>query len=416
MNVYKCPSCGASFDPLKVTFLSTVKCEFCGQVVSVYGEQYQRKIITKIKQIKIALQDKDCEKAQKLCKKALNMDPENAELYYLKILSDWWLYDDDRIKKAVHEKVLANGKTSYGFKEDSDYQKAYRFGDEEFKKYLEDFDTNVVYNTGVEKQTYGQYKYAIKAFEQIEDIGYKDTEQRLAKCRNMLTKERFNTVSGDHNSMRLSHSDNFVRYHNNEVGKSVNGKAPQSKNGMVIAFLVFIIGICAISLFSTIYKNVKPVQEERQEQVIPSDTIISNMVDKYNENNNNKLTFKGSFTPSYENGSHYRTEFRLPAFSDATGITYDMSGKTVDFVIYEYKGFSDYNIRIYADGLSLYQCKDLIKSFSPILDDSLTTAELNETISYIDERKEANGYYYGDLGLVLLGNGTKGYSLMIKKE
>ncbi|MBQ7990896.1 MAG: hypothetical protein IJ251_07625 [Oscillospiraceae bacterium] len=403
MNVYKCPSCGASFDPLKVTFLSTVNCEFCGQTVSVYGEQYQQRIITKIKQIKLALQDKDCEKAQKLCKSALNIDVENAEIYYLKLLSDWWLYDEDRIQNATHTKLLADGEHSYGFKDDPDFQKAYRFGNVDFKKYLERFDANVVYNTGVEKQQYGQYKDAIQAFEQIENIGYKDTKQRLAECRSLLKRERVNSVSQNYNSEKNRNSD--AKNGNKDIKQSIK------------SFRKWLIFIAACCLFIIVFsrplgssKPDKPDKEDQQTQTILPDDIV----DRYNADHSVKLVSKGTFTPSDRDSGHYRTEFRLPAFRDAIGKTYDMDGKTVDIIVYQ--SIYEYNIRIYADGLSFSQCKDLIEGFSPLLDESLTTSDLNETISYLEERKEANGYYYGDLGLVVLGNSAKGYHLMIKKE
>lgn len=46
----------------------------------------------------------------------------------------------------------------------------------------------------------------------------------------------------------------------------------------------------------------------------------------------------------------------------------------------------------------------------------MTDATVKETIDYISEKKEANGYYYGELGLLLLGSEAKGYDLMINTD
>lgn len=40
--------------------------------------------------------------------------------------------------------------------------------------------------------------------------------------------------------------------------------------------------------------------------------------------------------------------------------------------------------------------------------------DVQTAVDYVDEHKEANGYYYSNLGLVLLGSDVKGYNLMIK--
>ncbi|MBS7228052.1 MAG: hypothetical protein KIG49_00550 [Eubacteriales bacterium] len=78
--------------------------------------------------------------------------------------------------------------------------------------------------------------------------------------------------------------------------------------------------------------------------------------------------------------------------------------------------FGDIDVRIYTDGATLDQCKELIQYASQLLDPTMTDATVKETIDYISEKKEANGYYYGELGLLLLGSEAKGYDLMIKAD
>lgn len=75
---------------------------------------------------------------------------------------------------------------------------------------------------------------------------------------------------------------------------------------------------------------------------------------------------------------------------------------------------SDSNIRIYMDGATLDQCEQMIKYASPIMDKTASDGDIQGAINQIKEHKEANGYYYANLGLLLLGNDTKGYEFMLK--
>ncbi|MDO5150913.1 MAG: zinc ribbon domain-containing protein [Oscillospiraceae bacterium] len=151
------------------------------------------------------------------------------------------------------------------------------------------------------------------------------------------------------------------------------------------------------------------------EEIMAFDSIIENMVDEYNSKSNDKLTFVEDFVPSDKRGKHYRTEFRLEAYQDAIGKSYSLNGSTVDFVIHE-KFTKEYDIRLYSDGIAIDECKLLISGFSPLLDPNMKASDIDDTIKYIEERREANGYYYGELGLLLLGNDNKGYELMIKTD
>ena len=78
--------------------------------------------------------------------------------------------------------------------------------------------------------------------------------------------------------------------------------------------------------------------------------------------------------------------------------------------------FGNFDIRVYSDGIPLEQCSNLVKNFSPLLDVNMDKETVNDAVDYINENKEANGYYYGDLGLLLLGNDEKGYDLMISTD
>ena len=124
-----------------------------------------------------------------------------------------------------------------------------------------------------------------------------------------------------------------------------------------------------------------------------------------------ELMFSEDFTPSDKESSHYRTEFRLNAYREALGKSYKYGDATVDIIL-----SSDGTIlRIYMDGASLEQCEDIVRYASSLLDQTVTDSDIQETIEYIDQNKTANGYYYAELGLLLLGSDSKGYEFMLKR-
>ena len=141
-------------------------------------------------------------------------------------------------------------------------------------------------------------------------------------------------------------------------------------------------------------------------------TMLS-FVDSFNSNCTISLEFSEDFTPSDKSSSHYRTEFRLGAYSDAIGKSYTYEETVVDLVGKQ-SYFGDISIRVYMDGASLEQCIEMLKYASPIMDPDIDSTELQEVIDYVTENKTANGYYYADLGLLLLGNDSKGYEFMLK--
>ncbi len=143
--------------------------------------------------------------------------------------------------------------------------------------------------------------------------------------------------------------------------------------------------------------------------------FITEVVGKYNSQATEQLVFVEDFTPSDKESGHYRTEFRLTAYEDAEGKSYLLEDKVVD-IIASKTIFGEINCRVYTNDTSIDQVISLIQGISPILDETLTDEDLQATIEKISSDKEANGYYYGELGLLLLGNDTKGYELMIKTD
>lgn len=145
------------------------------------------------------------------------------------------------------------------------------------------------------------------------------------------------------------------------------------------------------------------------------DFMIDAVVSSFNDTSDVDLIYVEDFIPSDRSSGHYRTEFRLNAYSEATGKSYTYEGITIDIVCHS-NMFSDPSIRLYADGLSLEQVTEIMDIISPIFDTDISSSDVQDALDFVNEHYEANGYYYGDLGLVVLGNDNTGYSLMIKND
>ena len=148
---------------------------------------------------------------------------------------------------------------------------------------------------------------------------------------------------------------------------------------------------------------------------ISLDEYIEGIVSKYNAQAAEELVFVEDFVPSDKESGHYRTEFRLTAYDDAVGKSYLLGDKVVDLVASP-TIFGDIHFRVYTNDTSLEQVIALIQGMSPIMDEKLTAAELQETITEVSTKKTANGCYYGELGITLFGNDASGYELMIKND
>ena len=128
-----------------------------------------------------------------------------------------------------------------------------------------------------------------------------------------------------------------------------------------------------------------------------------------------QLVFAESFDPQDRDNGHYRVEFRLSAYNEAIGKSYLLVDKVVDLFAHEtYLG--GISFRVYTNDVSLEQVVNLIQGMSPIMDTTMSEADLQVTIEEVSTKKTANGYYYGELGIMLFGSDVKGYELMIKTD
>ena len=140
------------------------------------------------------------------------------------------------------------------------------------------------------------------------------------------------------------------------------------------------------------------------------DTAVDNFIADINKSEDINLEYVEDFIPSDKEGGHYRTEFRLNAWKDSTGKYYKYGDSTVDIILSSSGAIQ----RIYMDGATLEQCENMIRYASSLLDSTATESDIQEAVDYVDEHKEANGYYYGKLGLVVLGHGDREYEFMLK--
>ena len=155
------------------------------------------------------------------------------------------------------------------------------------------------------------------------------------------------------------------------------------------------------------------VVEGTPAEVTTEQNLIDIFIDKFNANGDVQLVLKEVFTPSDKNSGHYRTEFRLNAYKNAIGKSFEYGNVIVDIVLTK-SIFRDETIRIYMDGATLEQCKEMLLKAGPIMDKTATDDDIQNAVEYISERKEANGYYFANLGLGLLRSTSKGYEFMLK--
>lgn len=189
--------------------------------------------------------------------------------------------------------------------------------------------------------------------------------------------------------------------------------------------LIVLISVMMLVACSGTKKEEQPQKEEppvETEEVkkLENDKEISNeakaenaiclIVDEYNSLANEQLEFVEDFVPSNKNSGRYRTEFRLAAYKEAVGKHYDLGDGYVDIIA------STKLIRLYTNGISYDELMEIVTYMSPIFDRELTQEELDKALIDVSEKRDLNGYYYGDLGIVLFGSDTQGYELMLKND
>ena len=137
-------------------------------------------------------------------------------------------------------------------------------------------------------------------------------------------------------------------------------------------------------------------------------TLVNSFVTAYNDAATAQISNVTEVNVTDKESSHYRTEFRLGAFSDSYAVTGNIDDINIDIVGY---GWSKDDIRIYADDISLEQAIEITKISIPLLDKTVSESDIQAALSDMETGDELNGYYCGNVGILWIGD-----DLMLKVE
>lgn len=146
-----------------------------------------------LKRAFLFLEDGDWQNANIYCEKVLDMDPECAEAYFGKLLAEL---------RVNREEDLPDIKKD--FSNTDNYSKAYRFGKNEFKKKIENYNKQSIYNNAYSAMKNAandkQFLDAKDIFKQIS--GFSDADQKAEECRNKALDFIYNKASAAESAAR----------------------------------------------------------------------------------------------------------------------------------------------------------------------------------------------------------------------
>lgn len=149
-------------------------------------------------------------------------------------------------------------------------------------------------------------------------------------------------------------------------------------------------------------KGEEPIQEPNVK------ALVSSFVTAYNDAATAQISNVTEVNVADKKSGHYRTEFRLGAFSNSYAVTGNIDDVNIDIVGY---GWSKDDIRLYADDISLEQAVEIAKVSIPILDKTVSESDIQVALSDMENGDELNGYYCGNVGILWNGD-----DLMLKVE
>lgn len=142
-------------------------------------------------------------------------------------------------------------------------------------------------------------------------------------------------------------------------------------------------------------------QADSEEQTGDELSLVDKFIENYNGVAANPIIDTIEVDVTDRASGHYRTEFRLNAFSDSYAKTGKIWDKSIDIIEF---GWRNEELRLYADDLTQEQAKEIIMYALPIMDDSITDEDVNKVLEDIDNMKELNGYYCRHVGVLWLRN------------
>lgn len=127
-----------------------------------------------LRRAELCLEDGEFYRANEFCELALNCEPENAQVYFTKLLAENKIKSEDELPQAIAD-----------FSQSGSYKKAMRFGDEEFRERLSEINRQCLYNryctefNNATNET--QFEGIARRFAALGD--YLDSSTKAEECR-----------------------------------------------------------------------------------------------------------------------------------------------------------------------------------------------------------------------------------------
>jgi len=99
-------------------------------------------------------------------------------------------------------------------------------------------------------------------------------------------------------------------------------------------------------------------EENSSENPVSEQSKVDLFIEEYNKTAENQITDAIEVDVTDKESGHYRTEFRLNAYSKSCAKTGKIGDITIDIVCY---GRDNEDIRVYADEIDLEQAKEIVK-------------------------------------------------------
>ena len=141
------------------------------------------KIKSLLKRVFIFLEDKDWDNANKYCERILDIDPENGEAYFCKLMAK------NRLSKREDLKKLPRP-----FEDDGDYKKAVRFGDDslryELSGYIEFIKKSNLYARTLKIISESHNPNQLLEMKKVlESLHFRDSDDQVSSCQAAYERE-----------------------------------------------------------------------------------------------------------------------------------------------------------------------------------------------------------------------------------
>lgn len=144
-------------------------------VVKEIVKEVKADTATLLKRASLFLLDGNWNSASEYCEKVLNADPENAEAYLIKLMSDLEICQENDFYN-YDKPFISNG----------NYKKIIMFGDSELKNRISEYANSASYNYASKQMASEMYIIAMKEFEEIPT--YKDSAEKIAQLKETVNK------------------------------------------------------------------------------------------------------------------------------------------------------------------------------------------------------------------------------------